>query len=59
MLCEALGGIGGLEPRALEAYMSDILHKIKQLSTSDVHAQTSTKVLTIKILFFRFFRMKM
>ncbi|KAL1131667.1 hypothetical protein AAG570_011280, partial [Ranatra chinensis] len=51
MLCEALGGIGGLEPRILEAYMPEITNKIKELCNSTSDAHVNSKVMLCTLIF--------
>ncbi|RZF40032.1 hypothetical protein LSTR_LSTR002435 [Laodelphax striatellus] len=48
LLCEALGAIGGLEPRALFMFLPDILDKISKLSDT---MQAHSKVMLCTLVF--------
>ncbi|XP_014239992.1 integrator complex subunit 7 [Cimex lectularius] len=52
MICEALAGIGGLEPQALEAYLPEILEKIKEVVlNSNQTEKIKTKCMLCTLVF--------
>ncbi|XP_014282117.1 integrator complex subunit 7 [Halyomorpha halys] len=51
LLCQALGGIGSLEPGVLEPYLCDLTKKIQEICISSISDHISTKVMLCTIIF--------
>ncbi|XP_073994843.1 integrator complex subunit 7 [Rhodnius prolixus] len=51
ILCEALGGIGGLEPHCLDPYIPEIIDKLNKIATSSSSYDKKTKVMLCTLIF--------